>query len=262
MRSRGEVEPATSEDLMIVAVVLAALALGVAGVTAVLARNAHERQTRRLDGLAERLGALERPAGVAQLDTGQRVGATAAERERALELINTELEQRLQTQFMVGDRIDTKATLLLGFVATATTFVLTQPYHNTWLVIALVAYAVAFAAGIATIALRTYSAVPKAEWLRRSYDSLVRAREVNVRRKLLGGLVGLRVEAVTRNSTVDKRKKGAWWVGLIALGIAVPLSVISLAAEDGNDDRATTCEFSGRIGTAAIRGSLVCRDRP
>lgn len=211
---------------MRVAVALAALALAVAGVTAVRARNAHKRQTSRLGALAERLGALEGPAGVAQLDTGQRVGATSAERERTLELINTELEQRLQTQFMVGDRIDTKATLLVGFVATATTLVLTQPHDNTWLVIALVAYAVAFAAGIATIALRTYSAVPKAEWLRRSYDSLVRAREVNVRRELLGRLVALRVEAMTRNSTVDKRKARAWWVGLIALAIAVPFSVI------------------------------------
>ena len=65
-----------------------------------------------------------------------------------LELINTELADRLSRQTAARRQVDTKAALLVGYVAAASSFLATRHSQSllTWLAFAAVAVAVAVAA--------------------------------------------------------------------------------------------------------------------
>lgn len=151
------------------------------------------------------------------------------EREAALDLLNDQLERRIQTQFTVADRIDTKAAIVLGFTATAAQFVVTHPHRTGWTTkAAVVGYGVAFIAGLVALGLRKYATVPKPDWLVGQYESLLQSGGDSIRRPILGKLVALRRQAAEHNSRVDSKKTKAWWISLIGLTAGLGFSLISL----------------------------------
>jgi hypothetical protein len=166
------------------------------------------------------------------------VPATAEERERTLELVNDELQKRLEMQFSAADRVDTKATLLLGFVATAGQFVLTRAHRSGWAIaLALLGYGLAFAAGLSTVALRSYRAVPHPPWIISEYAAQLRAQTDGIRRTILGKLVAAREKAFEHNEKIDKWKAKAWWISLGGLAVGVVFSVVSLSIGSTSHER-------------------------
>jgi hypothetical protein len=186
------------------------------------------------------------------------MAAPLDERRKALELMNVELQKRLELQFTVGDRIDTKATLVLGFVGIAAQFLLTHPHRDSWVTgAALTSYAFSFLAGVATVALRSYQVVPKPRWLTSEYAKHLASGDSDVVRPLLGKLVGLRVLACEHNAQVDKHKTVAWWLSVGGLTVGLALSATSLSsAESATHGRRTHCEARGSqpLGGACSAG--------
>lgn len=167
---------------------------------------------------------------------------TMSEHEKALELMNREMQTRLELQFTVGDRVDTKATLLLGFVGLAVQFFLTHPHRGGLLAaLALAALGVSFAAGGVALWLRTYAVVPEPRWLTNEYAALLAAGHEDVARALLGKLVGRRTLAIESNTKVDKRKARAWWVSLGALAVGLALATASVAMRGDENGRRESC---------------------
>lgn len=175
------------------------------------------------------------------------VTASPDERSKALALMNDELQKRLELQFTVGDRIDTKATLVLGFVGIAAQFLLTHPHRDSWVTgVALVSYGVSFVAGVVAVAVRFYRVVPKPRWLTAEYAKQLATGEPDVVRPLLGKLVGLRVEACEHNAGVDKGKLIAWWVSVGALALALAFSATSLSTTgSASNGRRPVCSARG-----------------
>jgi len=75
-------------------------------------------------------------------------GPALDERERVLELINDEFNNRIQQQATAGSAIDTKTTLIVGFVVVAVQILLTQKRAEPWSAFAFAAFTVAFVAGV------------------------------------------------------------------------------------------------------------------
>jgi hypothetical protein len=133
-----------------------------------------------------------------------------------IELINTELTDRLGRQAAAGAQIDTKAVVLVGYVAAAASFLAIQHSQPvlTWL--AFAAFAVAAGFGIGAYAVGTYQDVPVPRHLYNNYA-------LRPKSAALTALASERVKAFEYNKPKHQRKAVRWWVSLVALMIGVVL---------------------------------------
>lgn len=172
---------------------------------------------------------------------------------------------RLDLQFDGYKSIDTKASILVGFIAAAAQFVVTRPHRQPWQVLALALYAVALLLGLATIRLRTYMAVPRPSYLASVYEASVARGDLNTREVLLASLVATKVDAYDKNQKVEKPKTRLWWASLVVLVIAIGMSVVALeGAQDDDRSRHKHCrrDAHGAGFDAADSGPIgVRRDR-
>jgi hypothetical protein len=74
---------------------------------------------------------------------------------------------------------------------------------------------------------RAYRIVPTPGVLIQRYNEL--AGQPDLRRQLLGRVVGTRALGIERNAQADRCKTRLWWVALIGLAAAVCCSTVSLA---------------------------------
>jgi hypothetical protein len=156
-----------------------------------------------------------------------------------LELINAELTDRLARQTQADAQIDTKAALLVGYVAAASSFLATRHSQPvlTWL--ALAAFAAAAGFGIAALAVSARHDAPAPRPFYNEYAQRPKA-------VALAALAARRVNVFESNLPRHKRKAKRWWISLVALMIGVVLMFAALYVHTGNHDR------SGRQGHHAV----------
>jgi hypothetical protein len=147
-----------------------------------------------------------------------------------LELINSELTDRLARQAEASAQIDTKAALVVGYVAAASAFLAvrhSQPLL-TWL--ALAAFAVAAGFGIGSYAVSAYQEVPDPRRLFNQYAPRPKS-------DALAALAARRVGAFEGNASRNQRKARLWWVSVAALMIGVVLMFAALYVHTGSHDQ-------------------------
>jgi hypothetical protein len=146
--------------------------------------------------------------------------------EDSLELINDEISARMGRQITSVDRIDTKVTVLLGFLLTAGTWAATLRDKN--LLLALVSAAAAAGALVTGfLCLRPYN----------FQDAPVPTRLIELRYEtryeLLGKLVAAKAFAFERNETARIKKTRLWKASLTFLIVAAGLMVASIGIGRG-----------------------------
>ncbi len=141
--------------------------------------------------------------------------------EATLELAERVVRDRLQAQRTAIERIETKATVLLGFAAAAVQFVLRSETSGGWLIASLVFYGLSLLAGLAAIGLYEHRYPPEPGRLVQAYLDLPKAHVLDV-------LVRSRAEAFYENGRHMRRKRWAWQATLISLVVAVVLSAVAL----------------------------------
>jgi hypothetical protein len=96
--------------------------------------------------------------------------------------------------------------------------------------VAFVFFFAAIAAGIACVAIRKYKVVPEAEPIESYYNAYLASSDPasNLRENVLARLVGTKREAIVENNKRDRRKVWSWWTMVVAFGLAVLFSLISI----------------------------------
>lgn len=166
--------------------------------------------------------------------------------EATLELAEDLLRDRLQAQRTAIERIETKATVLLGFGAAAAQFLLRSEATGGWLVAGLVFYGLTLVAGLAAIGVYEHQYPPEPGRLVEAYLDLPRAHVLDV-------LVRSRSEAFYENGRHMGRKRRAWQATLGLLVVAVVLSAVALAIAPERDD-ATRRREAQAVATAGPSG--------
>jgi hypothetical protein len=130
-----------------------------------------------------------------------------------LELINAELASRLSRQDLSLSRIETKATVVLGFAATAAQFLATRdPFRTPWStlfgLVAFLVYAGAFAFGIWTLRVAKFDDLDPGE-LRQiaTIDKMDALRQ----------LIWARRAMFDTNKRKADRKADTWWWSFVLL---------------------------------------------
>jgi hypothetical protein len=146
-----------------------------------------------------------------------------------LELINTELIGRLARQAEARAQIDTKAVVLVGYVAAASSFLATRHSQPvlTWL--ALAAFAIAAGFGVAVFAVRKYKEVPIPQSFFNKYGP-------GPKSAALTALATARVYAFEQNEPKNKHKVWWWRTSLVTLMIGIALMFAALYVHTGSHD--------------------------
>ncbi len=172
-----------------------------------------------------------------------------------LALINGELVSRLARQEDAGGKVETKATVVAGFAATAVQLLIARhPVHPAIAIAAAAAYAAAIASTVTSIRISSYKDIAPRILL----DEYGFAGKGFT----LASLAATRVVAFEHNELIHKRKARWWWIGLWALLAGVLLSVLSLVqtgkhAEAASQNRSVSARLSNsgpksRAGAGSI----------
>jgi hypothetical protein len=148
---------------------------------------------------------------------------TPEEQLQAISTVNDSIRDRLIVQRDSIERIETKGTLLLGFAIAASQFLLTR-FDDTstgWTVLALVAYGLAFIAGLVAIAPYRHDYPPDPVPFFVNYGN--QPPDVVVRT-----LAASRAVAYVENASRARTKGIAWWFTVALLAAAVALSGLAL----------------------------------
>ena len=174
------------------------------------------------------------------------------DRESNLELLHTEVKQRLESQSKAIERIETKAVVMAGFSVTAVQFVLSRQAHTAVWVVALALFALSFVAALGVISLTKYQDPPNPAALVERYQEVRRA-------DTLGSLIGIKVEAYAKNASPAKRKVVLSWAsaGLLVAGLG-------LATVNGGrtvtSDEQRAARDTRRAAIEASRAAAAARD--
>jgi hypothetical protein len=138
-----------------------------------------------------------------------------------LELINSELADRLARQTQAGSQIDTKAGLLVGYAVVAASFLATRHSQPvlTWL--ALAAFIAAAGFGVSTYAVGAYADVPDPRHLFNRYATRPKTAA-------LAALAARRVRTFEANEPKYLRKATRWRLSLGALTVGIALMFAAL----------------------------------
>lgn len=143
-----------------------------------------------------------------------------------LELLNSELANRLGRQEDAHSRVDTKIAFLLGLIATATQFLATRHPQPVLGALAFTGYAAAFGLGVPALVIRPYPEIePRAllEYARTSKTETLLA------------LCAVRVSNYEKNDSKHQQKTVWWWRSFIATIIALVLSVLAIVDAGSHD---------------------------
>lgn len=144
------------------------------------------------------------------------------EQAETLDLINVEISERLARQVAQGTRVDTKAALLGGVVATATQFLATRRGPDPcFAALAYISYAAAFLAAVGAYAVARYGDVPDPR-------GLVRECAHRTKAETLAHLVATRVRVYEANSKKHRRKVVFWWVSVATLVSGLAFSAAAI----------------------------------
>ena len=156
---------------------------------------------------------------------------SVGEREHVLDLVNAEMDKQLAGQRGAGEALDTKATFVVGFIVVAVQVFLGRPRSEPYAGIALVLYAIAFLAGLQGARPRTYRTAPKGAAMLAYYWNQIDAGDEsaeNLREYVLTKTVDAKAKAIRQNIEPHRRKVCWWWVAVVAFGLAVAISTVSV----------------------------------
>jgi multidrug transporter EmrE-like cation transporter len=139
----------------------------------------------------------------------------------ALELLNSEITASLARQAGSGQRLDTKAVLLVGYAGAAASFLATRHAQPILAGLAYAAFAACAATGIWAYAVRTYQDVPQPRRLFTDYLPKTKA-------ETLAALAATRVRAFEDNAPKHASKARRWWISLGSLVIGMTLMLFAL----------------------------------
>jgi len=145
-----------------------------------------------------------------------------------LRLVHDEISARLARLDSNGDRLDTKATTLLGFVLAVGTLLASQS-ALTWLkIVSFVFLGLAAIFGVMAMRPRMYNDAPEPDklWLH------MRAR---TEMATLALITQAKVQVFAANKETHEGKAKSWRWSLIALTVGIVLTVTALAVGSNND---------------------------
>lgn len=165
------------------------------------------------------------------------MGATQEERVASLEIVNSEISDRLRVQLDSMDRRDTKAASLLALVGAAMAFLFAQP--NRWWLLVPTAGAYLVSAWMLFQALRPreMKTVPDPNELINLYEQARTSDEYDLKETILVRSVATKRRAFNINHAVDAEKLRWWHHSGVALLVAVLLSILTLSAGSTSDGR-------------------------
>jgi len=141
--------------------------------------------------------------------------------EETLALLNEELKGRLERQDATAARLDTKLTLVIGFVVAAIPLLLARQIELIAGITAVVALASVFVVALDGLRPRHWRVVPEPQPLVDEFSG-------RTPYEVLGALVGTRVVAFERNRKVTRHKSRRLNQSIAMLLMAVIASGISL----------------------------------
>ena len=140
-----------------------------------------------------------------------------------LELINSEITASLARQAGSGQRLDTKAVLLVGYAGAASSFLATRHAQPVLAGLAYASFGACAATGIWSYAVRLYQDVPEPRRLFNDYLQKSKAQT-------LAALAATRVQAFDDNVPKHARKARRWWISFVCLVIGMTLMLLALTS--------------------------------
>lgn len=177
--------------------------------------------------------------------------ASFDEQPETWELINDEARHLLSAQRSAGERVETKAALVMAAALTAAQFVAKEPLSSYWLPFAVVGYATAFGIGMLCIRPRAFE-------------------ELGLKRVMLGvwwwprgraaaEMANSRNEAIRVNALRHRRRVSFFWWSLAALAIGAMMSIGHLTRGERTDDDG---RLNGTCVAATPPSTFICTARP
>ena len=155
-----------------------------------------------------------------------------------LRLIHKEVSERSARLYANSSALDTKAATLLGFTLAVSTLVAAHA-GLVWLkILAFVAFGFAAWFGIGAMALRKFKEAPEPQPL---WDQMKSRGELAT----LAVVTQAKLVAFAENKKIHESKARSWRLSLVALTLAVILSVVALAIGNPNDGRSVHHERPG-----------------
>jgi RsiW-degrading membrane proteinase PrsW (M82 family) len=149
--------------------------------------------------------------------------AQLPQHDDTLELINTEVTASLARLSDSGSSIDTKAAILVGYVAVAASFLATRHAQPVLAALAYAAYGLSAVFGIWAYAVRLYQDVPDPRQLFNTYYTQPKAQ-------VLAALAATRAEAYETNARKHAGKARRWWICVLSLVVGVVLMLFALTS--------------------------------
>lgn len=145
-----------------------------------------------------------------------------------LRLVHSEMNDRAARQAANIDRVDTKATTLLGFVLAAATFFASQSVEPVTATLAYIAFAISSGYGISAMRPKRFKETPEPKALM----ELVAPRGEAAALALLSAA---KRKTIEDNRTIHEKKAKHWNHSLVVLIVAIALAVPALLIGDGSD---------------------------
>jgi hypothetical protein len=185
--------------------------------------------------------------------------ASWQERVSALELANAEVAARLADQHGASERLDTKATTVLGFVVVAASFVFVHATDDWLLGVVGALYLFTFLSALNALRPRTYRAVPEPSGAITVYRNLLAAGSINLKEQFLAQLVATKAQAFEENRQADRQKVRWWWVSIGGLVLALTTSAfaVQLGTDNGSTRQRPVPTSCPRLGSGQSPRSVV-----
>lgn len=177
--------------------------------------------------------------------------AVPEEQPATWEMLSEEGRYLLDSQRAAGERIETKAAVVIGAALTAAQFVATRELHSYWLPLALAAYLVAIGAGLVCVRPRTFDNI--------GLEQLLKGLWWYPKGRAAAEIVNNRNLAVKANARRHQSRVTWFWLSLTTLALGAIMSVGHLTWGRDEDDRQ---QLNGTCTPASTSGSFVCTARP
>jgi hypothetical protein len=146
-----------------------------------------------------------------------------------LRLVHQEVSERSSRLAANSDRIDTKATTLLGFVLAAATFLASKSPQPVLAVLGYLGFTLAGYFGIRSMRPRAFKDAPEPGPLMRDVAPRSEAAALTL-------ITTAKVQAFEHNHKTHEDKAKHWSLSLRTLMVAALLAVLALAIGDGKSD--------------------------
>jgi hypothetical protein len=182
------------------------------------------------------------------------VSGGAKERVEALQLVNDEIDQRFDRQDSGTARLESKASIFVGFSAVLGSVLLTEA-RNLFGYVALGALALAIAGFFLALKPRVSQAVPDPVALTDEYEK--HALDAAVVERLLAQLVATKASAFEVNVDSDRRRVfwNTWALRALAAGLVLAVPAFVVGTPDETPELRVEVDGTPRVQVVPPRSS-------